>query len=93
MAPKIIRSISVAISIPLIDADNITDKKTFQYSNAIKQVKIQVIIEAKNADFLKTIINKKIRIIGRNARNVSIFTQLSTAHSFHYGQIRKRLYI
>ena len=55
-----IKSISVAISTPFIDADNITEKKTFQYSNAIKQVKIQVIVEAKNADFLKTIINKKI---------------------------------
>ena len=38
----------------------------------IKQVKIKVNMEAKNADCLNTIINKKIKIIGMNARNVSI---------------------
>ena len=72
MAPNIIRSISVAISIPLIDAAIVTDKKTPQYNNEIKQVKTKVNIEAKNADFLNTRINKKIKIIGMNARNVSI---------------------
>ena len=72
IAPKMIKSISVAISIPLIDAAIITDRKTSQYNNEIKQVKTKVNIEAKNADFLNTIINKKIKMIGRNARRVSI---------------------
>tara|TARA_Y100000310_G_scaffold194266_1_gene194245 strand:- start:138 stop:404 length:267 start_codon:yes stop_codon:yes gene_type:complete len=76
IAPNMIKSISVAISTPFIDAAIITDRKTSQYNNEIKQVKTKVNIEAKNADFLNTRINKKIKMIGRNARKVSIVTQL-----------------